>query len=237
MLPQSKFSSAHAPTIGPIRNRIYFHSEEGPHGAQIRRHTSPGAIGESRRAARQDPPISFQGKQSQPKPPFPPQHQAKPGLEKKMQPRPKYEAPRYRGSEKLKDKIALITGGDSGIGRSVAVLYAREGADVAIIYLPEEQSDAEETSKLVAEEGRRALLIPGDVRRSEFCERAVEQTINELGGLDVLVNNAAYQEHQKDIADITDEQLERTFTTNIFGYFYMARAAIPHMKPGSDRKS
>jgi NAD(P)-dependent dehydrogenase (short-subunit alcohol dehydrogenase family) len=170
---------------------------------------------------------------SRPKPPFPKQSQPRPGIEAKMTPRPAFMAPEYRGAGRLAGKVALITGGDSGIGRAVAVLYAREGADVAIVYMKAEQQDADETKSAIENEGGRCVLIPGDVRRSEFCARAVEQTVNELGRLDVLVNNAAYQEHQKDIADITDEQLERTFTTNIFGYFYMARAAIPRMKAGA----
>ncbi|HTL95939.1 MAG TPA: SDR family oxidoreductase [Gemmatimonadaceae bacterium] len=170
---------------------------------------------------------------SRPKPPFPKQSQPRPGIEAKMTPRPAFMAPEYRGAGRLAGKVALITGGDSGIGRAVAVLYAREGADIAIVYMKAEQQDADETKSAIENEGGRCVLIPGDVRRSEFCARAVEQTVNELGRLDVLVNNAAYQEHQKDIADITDEQLERTFTTNIFGYFYMARAAIPRMKAGA----
>lgn len=173
------------------------------------------------------------GGSRKPKPPFPPQHQPKPGLESELRPRPRYEAPNYRGSGKLDGRVALITGGDSGIGRSVAVLYAREGADVAIVYLPEEQSDAEETRDAVSGEGTRCLLIPGDVRDPSFCEHAVRRAIDEYGQLDILVNNAAFQQHQKSIEDITDEQLERTFRTNIFGYFYMARAAIPRLKRGS----
>ncbi|HEX5180402.1 MAG TPA: SDR family oxidoreductase [Gemmatimonadaceae bacterium] len=168
-----------------------------------------------------------------PKPPFPKQSQPRPGIEAKMKPRPAFMAPAYHGAGRLDGKVALITGGDSGIGRSVAVLYAREGADVAIVYTQPEQQDAEETKSAIEHEGRQCLLIPGDVRDSSFCERAVERTVRELGRLDVLVNNAAYQEHQKSIGDITDEQLERTFRTNIFGYFYMARAAIPHLEPGS----
>jgi NAD(P)-dependent dehydrogenase (short-subunit alcohol dehydrogenase family) len=128
--------------------------------------------------------------------------------------------------------VALITGGDSGIGRSVAVLYAREGADVAIVYLPEEESDAKETRDFVEKEGRKCLLIPGDVKDSNFCKDAVERTVEEFGQLDILVNNAAYQHHQKSISDITDEQLETTFRTNIFGYFYMARAAVEHIPKG-----
>ena len=168
-----------------------------------------------------------------PKPPFPPQHQPKPGLESALRPRPRYEAPKYRGSGKLDGRVALITGGDSGIGRAVAVLYAREGADVAIVYLPEEQSDAEETRDAVSGEGTRCLLIPGDVRDASFCDDAVKRVVDEYGQLDILVNNAAFQQHQQSIEDITDEQFERTFRTNIFGYFFMARAAIPHLKRGS----
>jgi NAD(P)-dependent dehydrogenase (short-subunit alcohol dehydrogenase family) len=168
-----------------------------------------------------------------PKPPFPKQHQPKPGIEAEMRPRPQYLAAGYRGSGKLAGKTALITGGDSGIGRAVAVLFAREGADVAIVYTKPEQRDAIETRSAIEHEGARCLLIPGDVRQSAFCLRAVEKTVAELGRLDILVNNAAFQQHQASIEDITDEQLERTFKTNIFGYFFMARAAIPHMKAGS----
>ncbi|HEY7893691.1 MAG TPA: SDR family oxidoreductase [Gemmatimonadaceae bacterium] len=168
-----------------------------------------------------------------PKPPFPKQSQRRPGIEAKMQPRPQFLAPEYRGAGRLAGKVALITGGDSGIGRSVAVLFAREGADVAIVYTKPEQRDADETKSAIENEGGRCLLIPGDVRQSAFCDRAVAQTVDALGRLDVLVNNAAYQQHRRDIADLTDEQLERTFQTNIFGYFYMARAAIPRMKPGA----
>jgi NAD(P)-dependent dehydrogenase (short-subunit alcohol dehydrogenase family) len=169
----------------------------------------------------------------EPKPPFPKQHQQKPGIEAAIEPRPQYHAPRYMGADKLKDKIALITGGDSGIGRAVAVLYAREGADIAIVHLPEEQRDAEETRDVVVAEGARCLLIAGDVTDPGFCHDAVQQTVNELGGLDVLVNNAAFQQHQPSIEELSEEQFEKTFRTNIFGYFYMAKAALRHMKPGS----
>jgi NAD(P)-dependent dehydrogenase (short-subunit alcohol dehydrogenase family) len=171
--------------------------------------------------------------QQEPRPPFPKQHQQKPGIEAAVEPQPKYEAPLYRGAEKLKDKVALITGGDSGIGRAVAVLYARERADVAIVYLPEEQQDAEETQRAVEEEGGRCLLIAGDVTDPEFCREAVEQTVEEFGRLDVLVNNAAFQQHQESLEELSEEQFEHTFRTNIFGYFYMAKAAIGHMKPGA----
>ena len=168
-----------------------------------------------------------------PQPPFPPQHQPKPGIESKIRPRPEYKAPEYHGASKLKDCAALITGGDSGIGRAVAVLFAREGADVAIVYLPVEESDAQTTRKAVEGEGRRALLIPGDVQQSEFCAEAVERTVEAFGRLDLVVNNAAYQQHQESIENITDEQLDRTFRTNIYGYFYMIRAALPHLKEGA----
>jgi NAD(P)-dependent dehydrogenase (short-subunit alcohol dehydrogenase family) len=184
----------------------------------------------------------------QPKPPFPAQHQEKPGIEAELEPRPHYQAPHYRGSGKLQDKVALITGGDSGIGRAVAVLFAREGADVAIVYysnevrdyyangnnapLPPEQADAEETRDAIETEGRRALLIPGDVSRPEFCRQAVEQVINDFGQLDILVNNAAFQQHQPSLEELSEEQWDRTFRTNIYGYFYMVKAALPHLPKG-----
>ena len=171
--------------------------------------------------------------QQQPKPPFPAQHQEKPGIEAKLTPRPEYAAPRYKGAGKLKDKVALVTGGDSGIGRAVAVLFAREGADVALVYLPAEQSDAEETKRAVENEGRKALLLPGDVREAMFCRVAVERAVAEFGKLDILVNNAAFQQHQESPEEITDEQWDRTFRTNIYGYFYLTKAALPHLPRGS----
>jgi NAD(P)-dependent dehydrogenase (short-subunit alcohol dehydrogenase family) len=171
--------------------------------------------------------------QSRPKPPFPAQHQPKPGLEAGLDPKPSYEAPNYRGAGKLEGKAALITGGDSGIGRAVAVLYAREGADVAIIYLRAEQRDAEETRAAVENEGRRALLLPGDVSDPRFCQAAVARLVEEFGRLDILVNNAAFQQHQEKIEDLSEEQWDRTFRTNIYGYFHMVKAAIPHLKRGA----
>ncbi len=172
------------------------------------------------------------GARRYPENPLPEQHLQKPGLETELNPRPMYRAPEYRGSGKLEDKVALITGGDSGIGRAVAVLYAREGADVAIVYLSE-QKDAEETRAAVEAEGRRALLLPGDVTDPSFCRRAVETTVREFGKLDILVNNAAFQEHVDSLEDLSEEQLDRTFKTNIYGYFYMAKAALGHLREGS----
>lgn len=168
----------------------------------------------------------------QPNSPMPEQSQDRPGIEALMDPEPNFAAPNYKGSEKLAEKKALITGGDSGIGRSVAVLYAREGADVAIVYLPEEQTDAEETARHVEKEGRKCILIPGDVKDPEFCRSAVDEAVEKLGGLDILVNNAAYQHHQDSVEDISDEQFDETFRTNIYGYFYLAKAAVKHIPDG-----
>lgn len=168
----------------------------------------------------------------EPKSPMPAQHHRKPGLESKLTPRPRYEAPHYKGADKLKKKVALITGGDSGIGRAVAVLFAREGADVAFTYLPAEETDAQETVAAIEAEGRNAISIAGDVCDPKFSRQAVKQTVAGLGKLDILVNNAAYQEHQKSLEDISEEQWDRTFETNIYGYFRMAKAALPHLKKG-----
>lgn len=169
----------------------------------------------------------------QPRPPFPPQHQPKPGLESSIHPAPKYEAPHYRPAGKLEGRVALVTGGDSGIGRAVTVLFAREGADVAIAHLHREEGDAQTAASAVEAEGRRALLLPGDVTDPLFCQAAVEHTVAELGRLDILVNNAAYQQHQPGLEDLSIEQWDHTFRTNIYGYFYMARAALPHLTRGA----
>jgi NAD(P)-dependent dehydrogenase (short-subunit alcohol dehydrogenase family) len=170
--------------------------------------------------------------EKQPKPPFPAQKLEQPGIEAELEVRPRYEAPAYKAAEKLAGKRALITGGDSGIGRAVAVLYAREGADIAINYLPEEQRDAEETKRAVEREGRRCVLLPGDLTSSRFCRELVERAVEELGGLDIVVSNAAHQ-NRKSIEDLDDDELERTFRTNIFAYVRLTKAAVPHMKPGS----
>ena len=170
---------------------------------------------------------------AEPKPRFPEQHQRSPGLEARLEPRPRYEARRYRPAGKLEGKRALVTGGDSGIGRAVAVLYAREGADVAIAYLPQEQQDAEETQRAIEAEGRRCLLIPGDLSDVNVCNATVEQTVSTFGSLDILVSNAAYQRRKDKIEDISDEEFDHTFRTDMYAYFYLARAALRHMKPGS----
>jgi len=149
-----------------------------------------------------------------------------------MTPQPKSEDRQYQGSGKLRDKVALITGGDSGIGRAVAIVFAKEGADVSIVYLNEHE-DAQETQRQVEQEGRRCQLIPGDIGDPQFCRQAVQQTVDQLGRLDILINNAAEQHPQDSIEKITPEQLERTFRTNIFGMFYLVQAAVQHLKPGS----
>lgn len=163
----------------------------------------------------------------------PAQHQNQhPGIESEMIPRPQAEDSQYRGSGKLQDKVALITGGDSGIGRAVAIAYAKEGAEIAIIYF-NEHADAAETKRQVEEEQRRCLTIAGDIGDEQFCQHAVEQTVKELGHLDILVNNAAEQHPRKSIDQISAEQLERTFKTNIFSFFYTVKATLKHLKKGS----
>ena len=169
----------------------------------------------------------------EPKPPFAEKHLEKPGRESELEPRPRYQAPHYRPAGKLIGRSALVTGGDSGIGRAVAVIFAREGADVALTYLPEEREDAEETRRHVEAEGRKAVLLEGDLTDPAFCKRCIDETIGTLGKLDILVNNAAYQASQENAEEITDEQWDHTFKTNIYAYFRLVRAALPHLKPGA----
>lgn len=170
--------------------------------------------------------------EQQPRPPFPEQKLDKPGLEADLEPKPRYEAPTYKAAGKLEKRKALITGGDSGIGRAVAVLFAREGADVAINYLPAEQKDAEETQRAVEAEGRTCVLLAGDLADAQFCRELVERTVDELGGLDILVSNAAHQ-NRKQLDELTPEELERTFKVNVYAYYHLTKAAVPHMRPGS----
>lgn len=172
------------------------------------------------------------GPREQPALPFPAQHLKKPGHEADMKLKPNFMAPHYKGSGKLEGMSAIITGGDSGIGRAVAVLFAREGADVTIVYLNEHE-DAAETQRCVELEGRRCVTIAGDVRNQGFCDRAVKKAIKSFGKLDILVNNAAFQEHADKIEDLTEERFDLTLRTNVYGYFHMAKAAVPHLKKGS----
>jgi NAD(P)-dependent dehydrogenase (short-subunit alcohol dehydrogenase family) len=168
-----------------------------------------------------------------PKPPFPRQPQKPPGLASKMSPPPDHGEKSYRGHGRLASRKALITGGDSGIGRAAAIAFAREGADVAINYLPHEESDAREVIKLIEAEGRIAVAIPGDIRNERFCGKLVATAIKKLGGLDILVNNAGKQQAVDSILDITTEQFDATFKTNVYAMFWITKAALPHLKPGS----
>lgn len=169
----------------------------------------------------------------QPLPPYPPQHQdQQPGIESLMNPRPVFDNPNYIGSGKLKDKVAIITGGDSGMGRAISIAFAKEGADVVIIYL-NEHADAGETKQIVEQKGRRCLTIAGDIGNEAFCKQIVEQTVQQFGKLDILVNNAAEQHVQNSLENITSEQMEKTFRTNFFSIFYLTKAALAHLKPGS----
>jgi NAD(P)-dependent dehydrogenase (short-subunit alcohol dehydrogenase family) len=171
------------------------------------------------------------GARRYPEPPFPKQHPPKPGRESALNPPPMYDAPFYKGSGKLKGAVAIITGGDSGIGRAVAVLFAREGADVAVLYLDEHEAAV--TKRAIENEGRRCLTIAGDVTRRKFCADAVRRTVKEFGKLDILVNNAAFQLHVSRFEDLTEAHFDRTMKTNLYGYFHMAQEAVPHMRRGS----
>jgi NAD(P)-dependent dehydrogenase (short-subunit alcohol dehydrogenase family) len=182
------------------------------------------------------PPVDSQTETSapmrEPKPKFPAQKQDPPGLERDLDPQPKWRAERYRAANKLEGQRALITGGDSGIGRSVAYLFAREGADVAIVCLPEEKADAEEVREAIEELGRRCIVMYEDLSERDACDRVIEKTVEELGGLDCLVHNAAWQ-NRKSIEDLSEDELDRTMRVNVYAYLRLARGAVPHMKPGA----
>jgi NAD(P)-dependent dehydrogenase (short-subunit alcohol dehydrogenase family) len=169
---------------------------------------------------------------AEPSPPYDSDKQRRPGLEADMRTAPRHRAERYRAAGKLKDKVALITGGDSGIGRAVALLYAREGADVAVVHLPEEREDAEQVRQEVEEQGRRCLLLPGDLKDPEFCRETVERTVDRLGGLNILVSNAAYLNSKLELEQLTADDFDRTFKTNIYAYFHLVMAALPHLEAG-----
>ena len=192
--------------------------------ASSSRADTPGRRGQS---SKQDPTTQYR------RPPFPPQQQDPPGLAGKMDPRPDHGETSYRGSGKLVGRKALVTGGDSGIGRAAVIAFAREGADVAINYLPVEEPDAREVVELVRAEGRKAVAIPGDIRDERFCVKLVADAVRELGGLDILVNNAATQVAQHSIEELTTEQFDSTFKTNVYAMFWITKAAMPHLEPGS----
>ena len=204
--------------------RVANQQREMPRG-QDRRDSQPEQKQQSKAAVQT-------GEPTQPAPPMPRQHLLKPGLEADMELKPKFMAEAYKGSGKLDGQVAIVTGGDSGIGRAVAVLYAREGADVAIFYL-NEHTDAAETARCVEAEGRRCMIVAGDVKDMAFCKQAVDKVVADFGRLDVLVNNAAFQQHAESLLDLTEERFDETMRTNIYGYFHMAKAALPHLKRGA----
>lgn len=204
--------------------------QEEMHAEQLHRDDKRQPQKDGKSKAKKSPPDT--ARRRYPETPLPAKPIDKPGKEAAVEPRPEYRAPDYRGSDKLAGKVAIVTGGDSGIGRAVAVLYAREGADVAVVYLNEHE-DAEETRRAIEKEGRRAILLSGDIKDRSFCQKVVDETVAAFGHVDILVNNAAFQLHAKEIDEISVERLEETFRTNVFGYFHMAEAVLPQLQPGS----
>jgi NAD(P)-dependent dehydrogenase (short-subunit alcohol dehydrogenase family) len=198
------------------------------------RETNQRSSGTARPGQNAPEPQAPQGQAgARPKPPYDQGKISKPGLEEEMEVKPQWRAPHYKAAGKLEGKVALVTGGDSGIGRAVAYLYAREGADVAIVYLPQEQADAEEIRQAIQETGRKCLLIPGDLSDASFCRSCIDQTIKQLGKLDILVSNAAHQNRKNSLDEVSDEEWDKTLKTNIYAYFHLVKAAVPHMQPGS----
>ena len=207
------------------------HAAEASRTAAAGRRVQAAIDATDARAREKKPKAPQTGARKYPVSPMPQQHQLKPGDESALNPKPMYDAPYYLGSKKLKDKVAIITGADSGIGRSVAVLFAREGADIALLYL-DEHKDAAITKRAIEKEGRKCILISGDVANAQFCRDAVDQTLKRLRKIDILVNNAAFQEHVNKFEDLTEEHFDRTIKTNLYGYFHMAQACVPHLKEG-----
>jgi len=199
---------------------------------KIQREQDSKEKAKSQKPADKSKPAVQTGKKKQPAPPMSPNHLEKPGIEAELDLAPQFLAENYKGSGKLEGMKAIVTGGDSGIGRAVAVMFAREGADVAIVYL-NEHSDAKETRRHVEAEGRQCVLLPGDVKDPAFCRKVVAKTVKTFGKLDVLVNNAAFQMHADSLIELTEERFDETMKTNVYGYFYMAKAALPHMKRGA----
>lgn len=213
-------------------NKSESYAADASHAAGVEREIQARIDATDERAKKRDDTAPQTGARRYPVPPLPKQHQTKPGSEADLDPLPMFDAPYYIGSEKLKKKVAIITGGDSGIGRSVAVLFAREGADVAILYL-NEHADAKITKAAVEKEGRKCMTISGDIANSAFCRDAVAQVIKAFGKIDILVNNAAFQEHVNAFEDLTERHFDRTIKTNLYGYFHMAKAVVPHLKEGA----
>jgi NAD(P)-dependent dehydrogenase (short-subunit alcohol dehydrogenase family) len=215
-----------------MKSKSYYREKANKIAEKQRRIQAQVAEADKKHSGKKNEKAMQAGARKYPETPVSDQHLKKPGMEKKLKVSPMYDAPFYKGSGKLQDMVAIVTGGDSGIGRAVAVLFAREGADVAIVYLSEHE-DAGDTMEMVEKEGRECLLISGDVSDRQFCKDAVQQTVDKFGKLNILVNNAAFQLHVQSFEDLSEEHFDMTLKTNLYGYFHMAQEVVPHMKPGS----